>query len=378
VTDPAPAAADIATRLRALSDPAARPVDADAVIAVARRRSRRHKAWATATVAGALAVVAGVTVPLAVEGSPTPSPGPPGRPPAVPTGTTANEFRMAPAGVTQLVVGGLPPRRPICTPAQITATAHTRATTGGVLGVIRLHGERCSLPVQHGPTALLDRSGGRLAVPVSAGDKTSPPSYPRSDIPLANGDAIWGFAWLGSYCGAPATAIQLPLDGAHGRTVSAPLSGPQPTCVSGLSPSSLIDGIVSAPGQPVQPPRPEYADLRLTGRIEPGTSKTQLAPIDLTLRTIGQSPVPLDPCPAYAGRDSATARSGGFGDPISTGYLPCTTRSLVIRPGHPLHYTVPATSLVQTPGTGAIPGSTVHVNVGIAGVPLLNLTTTAH
>ncbi len=103
-----------------------------------------------------------------------------------------------------------------------------------------------------------------------------------------------------------------------------------------------------------------------------------LAPIDLTLRTTGSAPITLDPCPAYAGRDDATAHSGGFSDPISSGYLPCTSHAAVIRPGHPLHWTIPATSLLQTPGTGAIPGSTVYVQLGIAGIPPLRLKTTAH
>jgi N-acetylneuraminic acid mutarotase len=49
----------------------------------------------------------------------------------------------------------------------------------------------------------------------------------------------------------------------------------------------------------------------------------------------------------------------------------------VIRPGHPLRWTIPATSLLQTPGTGAIPGSTVYVQLGIAGVLPLRLKTSA-
>jgi hypothetical protein len=139
----------------------------------------------------------------------------------------------------------------------------------------------------------------------------------------------------------------------------------------------LIDGIAGAPGEPVQPPRPDYSSLRLTGQIEPGTNHWQIAPIDLTLRTIGNAPVTLDPCPAYAGRDDATARSGGFSDPISSGYLPCTKHAVVVRPGHPLHWTIPAISLLQTPGTGAIPGTTVYVQLGIAGVPPVLLKTSA-
>lgn len=186
-----------------------------------------------------------------------------------------------------------------------------------------------------------------------------PPDNPFGDANLNEGNATWGFAWLGSYCGAAARAIEIPLRQAGQASLRVPLHGPQPGCDPAAGASTLIDGIVGGPGQPVQPPRPEYASLRLTGQIEPGTTSARLAPIDLTLRTIGSGRVILDPCPAYAGRDYATARSGGFSGPTSSGYLPCTSRAVVIRPGHPLHWTVPATSFLRSPGERAIPGTTV-------------------
>ena len=385
MTEPTPSDADIAARLRLLSDSAARVIDTETVIASAARRSRQRRVWVAATVATVLTVTAAITIPLTVGGS---SAGPSNADalPTTPAGSTNPEFRMAPPAATQLVVGGLPARNPTCTPEQITATAITRSTAGGVLGVIRLRGavisrsdgllRRCSLPVEHGPTGLLDATGQALAVPLAPGNATSPPGNPRPDIPLSAGDAIWGFAWLGSYCGPHASAVQIPLSpGQNNKHLTAPLTGPQPDCTRNAT-SQLIDGVAGAPGQPVQPARPDYMALRLTGQVQPGTRTDQLAPIKLTLGTTGPAPVTLDPCPAYAGRDFATARSGGYGDPISQGYLPCTTTRLVIEPGHPLRYTIPATSLVQTPGTGAIPGSRVHVTLGIAGLPLLSLTAT--
>jgi hypothetical protein len=279
--------------------------------------------------------------------------------------------------------------RATCTPRQISAAAATRRTDGGVLGVIRLVGavvsrrdglaERCTLPITRGPSALIGPDGRRLKVPLSGGDPTSPPANPRPDIALNNGNAIWGFAWLGSYCGAPARAIEIPLHQSGAAPLRVALRGPQPGCEPATGASTLIDGIAGAPGEPVQPPRPDYSSLRLAGQIEPGTTGDQLAPIDLTLRTIGSAPVTLDPCPAYAGRDYATARSGGFSGPISSGYLPCAKHEAVIRPGHPLRWTIPASSFLQSgPGSGAIPGSTVYVQLGIAGVPLVHLKTTAH
>ena len=362
-------------------------LDPVALRAIPAHRERRNRVLAPALAAAAVAAVA-IGVPVAVhqlaahqrfgpQGPAVPSP---------PARFTASEFRMA--APAQLVIGGAPIPRATCRPQQITATAATRRTSGGVLGVIRLVGAvvshrgtlalRCTLPVARGPSALIGTGGQHLKVSLSRGDRTSRPANPRPDIALNNGSAIWGFAWLGSYCGAPARAIAIPLHRAGKASLLVPLRGPQPACNPATGPSTLIDGIAGAPGQPVQPPRPEYSSLRLTGQIEPGTTSSQLAPVDLTLRTVGSTPVTLDPCPAYAGRDEATARSGGFSGPISAGYLPCTSHAAVIRPGHPLHWTIPASSFLQSgPGSGAIRGSTVYVELGIAGVPTLHLKTTA-
>lgn len=365
-------------------------IDPAALRATPARRERRKRVLASTLAAATVAAVA-IGVPivvhhlaahqLAAHQGPSPQ-GPAVSPP--PVGFSASEFWMAPSGV--LVVGGIALPRATCTPRQISATAATRRTEGGVLGVIRLvgavvsHGnagdERCTLPIAQGPSALLGTDGRRLKVPLSDGDRTSPPANPRPDIDLTIGDAIWGFAWLGSYCGVPARAVEIPLDHAGESFLRVPLRGPQPACNPAAGASMLIDGIAGAPDDPVQPPRPDYSSLRLTGHIQPGTTSSQLAPIDLTLSTIARAPVTLDPCPAYAGTDYATARSGGFSDPISTLYLPCLDHAVEVRSGHPLRWTVPTTSLLLTPGTGAIPGSTVSVQLGIAGVPPLHLKTT--
>jgi hypothetical protein len=379
-------------RLEDVADLAGDRFDPPPVAVFTARRRRRYRTVATMTAAAATVVVVALAATL-IHRSSSPRPSanpsrPPGSTTAIPTapaGFANNEFRMAsPFGDD--AVGPLTVPRATCAPDQITAQAATRRTNGGVLGVVRLvgavvahsHGQRlrCTLPISRGPTALITSNGQRLAVPLSRGDTTETPSNPRPDIAINNGDAIWGFAWLGSYCDIPANGIEIPL--AHSAALHVPLRGPQPGCDPAGDTSILIDGITGAPGEPVQPPRPEYASLRLSGRIEPGTTSNRLAPIELTLRNSGSAPIVLDPCPAYGGRDFAMAHSGGFGDPISSGYLPCTKRELVIRPGQPLRYTVPATSLLQTPSTGAIAGSTVHVDLAIAGLPLLRLSTTAH
>lgn len=306
--------------------------------------------------------------------------------PSAPAGFAANEFRMAP--VAQPVYGGPAFNRPTCGAAQITGTAVTRSTDGGVLGVVRLRGAivehdrgdllRCSLPIGRGPSELLDARGRSLGIPLSAGDTADPPANGRSDIPLTNGDAIWGFAWFGSHCGAKATSVEIPLE--HGAgSIRIPLQGPQPACAQ-RGGSVLIDGIAGQPGEPVQPARPEYRNLQLTGRFDGSTTKFALAPIVLTLRATGTAPITLDPCPAYAGRDWATRRDGGpdFSDPIDSGDFPCTARRVLVSAGRPLRVTVPAVNLTQAGDRGAIPGTTISVDIGIAGVPQLHLTTTVH
>lgn len=303
--------------------------------------------------------------------------------PDPPSSFPANGFRMAAPGIVR-VIGGIGLPRPTCRRDQITATAVTRRTTNGVLGVVRFLGSkvrdserelvRCALPIGRGPSGLVATNGQRLKVNLITGDTTEPPGNPRPDLAFNNGDAVWGFAWLGSYCGVRASAVTIPRGGRRAPLL-ARLVGPQPSCDPAARPSVLIDGVAGEPWQPVEPPRPDYSRLRLSGHIEAGTTHTRLAPIRLTLRTIGSKPITLDPCPAYSGRDYATARSGGFSDPITSGYLNCTTSGLVVEPGHPLHITIRGTNLVQTPGTGAIRGSTVFVDFGIAGVPLLHLTT---
>lgn len=378
------------------SDRLAAPGPADREAKPARLHVRRAWRVFAPALAGAavLAIVIGVLVSVKQPAAP-PRPGPQLRPgqqpfvvPSAPAGFTANEFRMAsPFGAE--AIGGAPLPSPVCRAGQISATAATRGTEGGVLGVIHLVGAvvkhrdgvpvRCAIPGTRGPSALIGANGHRLSVPLSSERPTSPPSNPRPDLALHSGNAIWGFAWLGSYCDAPADAIEIPFEraGAIGP-LRVPLRGPQPGCASTGHGSTLIRGIGGLTGQPVAPPRPEYASLRLTGQIQPGTTTRQLAPIDLTLRTVGSAAITLDPCPALAGRDYATARSGGFSDPIPSAYLPCTARAAVIDPQHPLHWTIPAMSLALETSTGAISGSTVTVQLGMAGVPLLKLTTTAH
>jgi hypothetical protein len=197
------------------------------------------------------------------------------------------------------------------------------------------------------------------------------PDNQRSDIPLAAGDAAWGFAWYGSSCGPRAAAIEIQTR--DGEPIRAPLRGPQPSCTDRHG-SFLVDGVAGGSEEPVQAARPGFTDLQLSASMARGTTQFQLAPIRMTLRTVGTTPVPLDPCPSYGGDYFARARSGGFGTGLPSGYLPCTQQMPSVRPGHPVHFTIPAADFDED----ATRRSVVHVRAGIAGVPVVQLSVTVH
>jgi hypothetical protein len=302
--------------------------------------------------------------------------------PPPPPGFVASEFRTA-APIFLADIGGPTAQARVCRADEIRAVAATRQTSGGVLGVLRLtgtarvrdrlgHRGRCSLHVYPGSLRLLAADGSVLAVRRATGDRSAPPANQRSDIPLAAGDATLGFGWYGSYCGPPASAVEIRQR--HGGVVRAPLRGPQPSC-SGAASSTIVDGVFGAPGEPVQAARPEFAQLRLSARIARGSTGDQLAPIRLTLRTTGTTSVPVDPCPAYGGMFQGQAESGGFAaDLQSRGYLPCKRHIAVVAPDRPLQFTIPASHLFET----AEPGSRLKLRIGIAGVPVVQLSVTVH
>lgn len=376
---------ELASLLKQTAPEPPHAIDPESIISAGRAHRR---AWLVAPAAAAVIVLAVATLvalvvhrpgsrPAATGPSPSNGTSTATAVPAPPSGYRAREFRLAgPLGEVPIIGPAVIPRA-TCTAKQITASAATRRTIGGVLGVVRLRGDvvandsgyplRCSLPISHGPSRLIAADGRSLPVRLANGNARYPAGNPRSDLPLASGDAIWGFAWFGSACDDRAVALEVPLK--QGGSIRAPLRGPQPLCSSGGS--VLVDGIAGRPGEPVQPARPEYAQLRLSGHIESGTTPYRVAPIKLTLRTVGTNPVPLDPCPAYSSSVWANARNGGFGGTYKLGALACTQTVRVIRPGHPLRFTVGSGWLDET----AIRGSTVHVDIGIAGVPPLKLTT---
>lgn len=294
-----------------------------------------------------------------------------------PPNPTQHAFQLSAPG--QLAIGPATIRRPACRPGQIAAHAVTRTSAYGVLGVIRLRGTafhrvqfgsrslrlRCSLPLRHGPTALLDERGHALAVALGHGNRLSPPSNLRPDIPLTNGVAAWGFSWLGSYCDRAPAALRQPLT--RHRSIMVPLTGPTPRCIDG-SHSHLLDGIAGRRGDAVQPAPPAFARLRLEMQVSSGTTRRKVADIDATLTTTGDDVV-LSPCPFAGGWVMGTANDGQFSSNIPVFQLNCVPDATVVSPTQPVHFVIAGPQLTAGSSRGAKPHSTVTIEIGIAGMP---------
>ncbi|HWC44594.1 MAG TPA: hypothetical protein VG868_00655, partial [Casimicrobiaceae bacterium] len=57
-------------------------------------------------------------------------------------------------------------QQPTCTPDEIDATAQLKRSVYGVVGVVQLHGQNCSIPWYSRPTSFIDANGQPLDIPV--------------------------------------------------------------------------------------------------------------------------------------------------------------------------------------------------------------------
>jgi hypothetical protein len=275
--------------------------------------------------------------------------------------------------------GPITPYRRRCAPGQITATAQTRLSTDGVVGVVTLSGDHCSIPVDEGPTELLAATGDRLAVrSVEMNPQDNPGQNIRPDIAFANGQAIWGFSWTGSWCGAAAASVVLPtydpstdslLPVGH---VRARLSGPQPAC-QGTSHSTLTAGAAGLPTEPVLPPPAAWSGLTARLHVARVTDGNELTQLVATLRNSTDRPIALDPCPSYT--MEFISHITGFGKKPTTGTevngangsFGCRQPATVVPANGEVAFHLP--DRADDAGTSAIPHSTVTIRFAIAGVP---------
>jgi hypothetical protein len=355
------------------------------------RRGQQRKLRRTTILAttGVAIVVAAVVVPLTVIGrsaSEQPSVGT--RPNVAPSRTTsvggASGVSRPPwqvaAPLLSSVEGPLTPHQRRCTSGEITATARTRTTSSGVAGVVTLTGSHCSIPISQGPTKLLAVNGARLAVRSTAmNPQDNPGQNIRPDIALADGQAIWGFSWSGSWCGPAARSIVLRMNDPHTDSlrpigaVHATLSGPQPAC-QGASSSTLTAGAAGLPSEPVLPPPTAWSGLTAHLEVAPTTDGNELTHLVATLRNSTDRAISLDPCPSYA--MEFTSHISGFGNKPTTagveengsnGSFGCRQPAMVVPANGELAIHLP--DRAYDAGTSATPHSIVTIRFAIAGVP---------
>lgn len=328
-----------------------------------RRRARRQSAVAAVAVLAAGALV----TPLALLRAGGESP--PVAPLTAPSPPEPAEFGAAPPLLAR-PSGGVPKQQPFCQARDVQGDARLLPSRYGVLGAVRLRGDKCSLRADPASVTLLDRGGRPLDVPVRSEPSPNPGELIRPDKAQAAGDVAVGFTWRGSWCG-PAVA-QLRLAAVAGVTgaralVTVPVTGPSPACMAGEASSGyIVPGLVGHPGSPVQPAPPAWAALRATIRLPAFARGDQPVSYRVLLQNTGNRPVTLSPCPHYsrvvAGRVQASTH-GAAGDLIAGdgGMLPC---GRLLPPGGSLQ--VP---LVLDASHGPFAPGVVRVEWAMAGVP---------
>jgi hypothetical protein len=237
--------------------------------------------------------------------------------------------------VLGIVIGPAPMHQPTCTPSEITASATLRRATSGVVGVVEMRGEHCSIPMYPGPSALVDADWRRLDVPVAPASALTGQNV-RPDLTFAAGEGAWGFAWTGSWCGPAPAGVVLPLTGDAQAPADAtpaltvPITGPAPTC-DGASDSTLVRGAAGRIGEAVLPPPAAWTSL--TAALHAPTSPPYGSNVSVTLTNDSDTDVPLDPCPRFS-----LAVDYRYSDGSTTaadfGLLPCGAGTSVPAHGH--------------------------------------------
>jgi hypothetical protein len=199
-------------------------------------------------------------------------------------------FHVAPAPY-QIVGGGYTPRR-TCRAAEVRATATTRRSPDGVVSVVVLTARHpCDIQVGELHPTLYDAAGNRLSVPVVDNPDTINPAENEGGSPYST----LGFAWDGSWCGASAATVAVPLR--KGR-VHATLSGPQPGC-TGSSTATIVPGAFGYPRDPVQGAPPEWRFLTASFHVPAVTRSPAFVHPHVTFTNSSDQPVVLGPAPTY-------------------------------------------------------------------------------
>lgn len=294
-------------------------------------------------------------------------------------GATVPDSAFAVAAPVLHIGGPLGRQQPPCLSAEVTATAKTRRVPGGVVGVVRLRGRACSLAGLGAPYLLLDARGIALGIPVPQGAvAVNPPGNGRPDLALGAGDAAWGFAWTGTFCGEPAAAVVLPLSPRVGEPaterVTAALTGPSPRCTQGLVGSTFQPGVPGGPTDPVLPVPADWSALRLNVLDSGASTVAALTGLRLRVTNTGDADVLLTPCVAYSGVVSGPVLDQGSAGPAgypatelgTGGRIACGPEPLVVPAGSSVQVRLADVDLTNS---GFVAGTKVAVKIAIASIP---------
>lgn len=284
-------------------------------------------------------------------------------------------FRVAPP-ILVAQSGGIPLQQRACRPADITAAAALRMTANGVVGIVDLSGDHCSLRIDPGPTALLDTRGRPLAIPLRDDQPAANPARnQRPDLAFGAGHAVWGFWWVGSWCGPRPTAVRIPLRDEPGvgagtsyGNLDVPLSGAVLPCHGGSN-AVLIPGVPAPPSGAALTAPPTWAALTARLSLPASIDSHRLTGMVVTLHNSSSRAVALAPCPDYTLVISA-AVSSGTAYQSGTAALSCPTPSSTIPAGGELR--IPLQDHQFNAGDAvqqAKPATAVTVQFAISGVP---------
>ncbi len=302
--------------------------------------ARRQHRWAVplAAAAAVCAVVAGVAVAIAASRDA-------GRPPQLPATPAPVTNRSYAVGLPPFFLGlGGPALQmyPACARGLVAASETTVGAVDGVVGVLSLAAQQCSLTPDAKSIALLDAKGRRLAVKTSAGNPVNAAAALRSDTP---GSLRVGFAWTGSWCGPRPAFVEIAV---RGEAVRARYTGPVPACRKESS-GKLVPGIVGYADTPVEPAPVAWQALRAQV-VVPTTRAGGKLVVAVTLTNPTRDDISLaSPCPTYAmtvSYESSGSEVGGGGDFCDRALVVKAGGSITLRPA------VPADSPVRALAAG--------------------------
>lgn len=282
---------------------------------VRRGKQRRMRRATIAATAGIAIVVAAIIVPITLAGRSTQHhPSPRATNSAGPTSPTLDpsDGGKYPAWEVAAPVLGSPseppPLQKQCRRDQIHATAQTRPTPHGVVGVVSLVGHNCT-PYTKGPAELRSATGLNLMVGYQ---RVASSVDQAANFPTPSGYSLnWGFTWSGSWCGTRAASVVIPPGASPVASkptprIVAPLTGPSPAC-HGTSRSVLVPGITGATadgepdgqGDPVETSPADWSGLRAQLHVPPISPGIPFTGFSVTLRNTTGRAIILSPCPAY-------------------------------------------------------------------------------